>query len=613
MLLSAGPRDLLRLVICGSVDDGKSTLLGRLLDDAGLLHVEERERLLTADPNSPDPQYARVLDGLLAEHAQGITIDVAYRSMELAGRRYLVADAPGHQQYTRNMITAATSADAALVLCDVTQGLTAQTRRHLALLAVLEVRHVALLVNKLDLVGYAPEAFHALADGFGELARRLGLADAQSLPVSALHGENLLERGGRLAWFDGPSVAAYLASLPVREQIVGPLRLPVQWVHRLEDGSRALAGRLSGAGLRPGQAVRIHPGNAEARVVRLLAPEADLPEAAPGSSVLVTLDQPVDASRGSVLAGSEEPPTVTDQFQATLIWLGRQPLYAGRRYTLKLGTTRVGASVTDIRHRLDPTDLSATPARELGVHEIGVCNLALDRPVPLDAFRDSRETGSFILIDPFDHDTVAAGMVRHALRRAATLHWQQAVVDRHARAAMKGQQPFVLWFTGLSGAGKSTIANLVEQRLHAKGRHTFLMDGDNLRQGLNRDLGFTPGDRVENIRRSAEVARLMTEAGLIVLTAFISPYRAEREMARELFPADAFLEVFVDAPLSLVEARDPKGLYARARRGELVNFTGLDAPYERPTHPDIHLDTARDSADVAADAVLEELRRRDLI
>ncbi len=611
--MSVGPQELLRLVICGSVDDGKSTLLGRLLDDAGLLHQEERQRLAAHGGTLGEPHYAGVVDGLLAERAQAITIDVAYRSMELAGRRYRVADAPGHEQYTHNMITAATRADAALILCDVTRGLTAQTRRHLALLAVLGVHHVGLLVNKMDLVDYAAEAFESVAASFADNARRLGLAQAQSLPVSALCGDNLLHRGHRLGWFDGPSVYDYLATLPPRQERGGALRLPVQWVYRLQDGRRALGGRVSGAVLTPGQAVRVFPGNTEARVARLLAPEADLPEALPGSSVLLTLDQPVDTSRGSVLADIEHPPTVTDQFQATVIWLSRQPLYAGRRYTLKLGTTRVGASVTDIRHRLDPDDLSALAARELGRHEFGVCNLALDRPVPLDAFTDSRETGTFILIDPFDHDTVAAGMVRHALRRATNLHSQPGEVDRAARAAMKGQQPFVLWFTGLSGAGKSTVANLVEQCLHGLGKHTFLLDGDNLRQGLNRDLGFTPGDRVENIRRAAEVARLMTEAGVIVLTAFISPYRAEREMARALFSDQAFLEVFVDAPLSVVEARDPKGLYARARQGALMNFTGIDAPYERPEHPDIQLDTTLLTAPAAAEAVLAALHRRKLI
>lgn len=610
--MSAGPSELLRVVTCGSVDDGKSTLLGRLLGDAGLLRDEEHRRLATGSPEA-SPDYAGLLDGLIAEHAQGITIDAAYRSFDLGGRRYLVADAPGHAQYTRNMITAATHADAALVLCDVRAGLTAQTRRHLALLAVLGVRHVALLVNKMDQVGYASGAFHAIAQTFSELANQFGLGRADVLPVSALHGENLVTRGPALAWFEGPSVAEYLAALPPAAAIAAPLRLPVQWAWRLEDGSRALGGRLSGAVLQPGQVVRVLPGNAEARISRILSPEGDLDAAQPGRSVLVSLDRAVDAARGSVLASVDHAPPVTDQFQATVIWLGERPLYAGRRYALKLATNRVGATVTDIRHQLDPADLSPKAARQLERHEIGVCNLALDRPLPLDRFEDSRDTGTFILADPFDHDTVAAGMVRHPLRRAANLSWQPADVDPAARAAMKGQKPFVLWFTGLSGAGKSTLANLVEQRLHALGQHTFLMDGDNLRHGLNRDLGFTPADRVENIRRGAEVARLMTDAGLIVLTAFISPYRDEREMARGLFPEGRFLEVFVDAPLAIAEARDPKGLYARARRGELVNFTGIDAPYERPERPDIHIDSEATEPAEAADVILEVLRHRQLL
>lgn len=610
--MSPGPSELLRVVTCGSVDDGKSTLLARLLGDADLLRTEEHRRLASASPDTP-PDYAGLLDGLMAEHTQGITIDAAYRSFDLDGRRYLVADAPGHAQYTGNMISAATHADAALVLCDVRVGLTMQTRRHLALISVLGVRHVALLVNKMDEVGYASDAFHAVAQTFIEVAAQLRINEAQVLPVSALHGENLMTRGHMLGWFEGPSVAEYLAALPPAAAIAAPVRLPVQWACRLDDGSRALGGRLSGAGLDPGQVVRVLPGNAEARISRVLTPEGDLDSAQPGRSILVTLDRPVDAARGSVLTSMDHPSPVSDQFQATLIWLGERPLYAGRRYALKLATNRVGATVTDIRHQLDPADLSPKAVRQLERHEIGVCNLALDRPLPLDRFEDSRDTGTFILADTFDHDTVAAGMVRHPLRRAANLSWQQADVDPAARAAIKGQLPFVLWFTGLSGAGKSTLANVLEQRLHELGQHTFLMDGDNLRHGLNRDLGFTPADRVENIRRGAEVARLMTEAGLIVLTAFISPYRDEREMARSLFPEGRFLEIFVDAPLALAEARDPKGLYARARRGELVNFTGIDAPYERPERPDVHVDSAATAPAEAADAILAVLRERQLL
>jgi bifunctional enzyme CysN/CysC len=596
---------VIRLITCGSVDDGKSTLIGRLLNDLGVIPDDV---LTTLRQDAAGPDLSRLVDGLAAERAQGITIDVAYRFFDLGGRRFILADTPGHEQYTRNMATAASTADAAIVLVDARSGVLSQTRRHTRLLHLLGVRQVLLAVNKMDLVDWSEEAFAAIAADYRNFASGIGLDGVDATPISAQHGDNVIAPSDRMPWRSGGTLADWLATISGSGAKDQPFRMAVQSVIRGDDGFRGITGRIAGGEIRPGDEVRILPARTLARVKRIVGFREDPQEATLAQSVTLSLDRAVDVSRGDVLSSAAEPLEVADQFEAHLIWMSRQPLLPGRSYWLKLGTATVPARVSDLRWRVDIDSGEALAARTLELNDIGLATLALDAPVPFVRYEENRDLGGFILIDRATEETAGAGVIRFALRRSANVRPQSLAIDRWQRAELKGQKPLVVWFTGLSGAGKSTIANLVEQRLFAEGRHSILLDGDNVRRGLNRDLGFTDADRVENIRRIGEVARLMSDAGLIVLVAFISPFRAEREMARGLMAPGEFLEVHVDAPLEDVEARDVKGLYAKARSGQLANFTGIDSPYEPPEAPELRIDTTSCSSAEAADQVMRLIR-----
>ncbi len=611
-------KSLLRVVTCGSVDDGKSTLLGRLMAEAGALS-DDQLAALAEDSRRHGTRggaldYALLFDGLVDERAQGITIDVAYRQFETASRRYIVADAPGHEQYTRNMATGASTADLAIVLVDARKGLTRQTRRHATIVALLGVRHVVLAVNKMDLAGHDEACFAAIAGAFADFGARAGLAAATAIPLSATDGDNVSTRSAAMRWYRGPTLLEALEACdPGDARADAAFRMPVQWVNRPDAAFRGYAGTIVAGRVRVGDRVAVAPGAQASTVARIVTAGGDLAEAGCEEAVTLTLADEVDASRGDVIAAASAPPPAADRFEAAVVWMDAEPLLRGRSYRMKLGTRTVNATVAPIKHRLDLDTLQPVPAGKLDMNDIGVCDLELDRPVAFERYADNRDLGGFILIDRMSNHTVGAGMLRFALRRSSNLHWQSFDVDRRARARMNAQKPCVLWFTGLSGAGKSTIANLAERALAARGHRTYLLDGDNVRRGLNKDLGFTAADRVENIRRVAEVAALMADAGLIVLTAFISPFRAERAMARALLPEGEFLEVYVDTPLALAESRDPKGLYAKARRGELVNFTGIDSPYEPPEAPELRIDGARASPEDAARAVVEALERRGFL
>ncbi len=618
--LSAHERkSLLRFLTCGSVDDGKSTLIGRLLYDSKMI-FEDQLAALEADSKKVGTQggdidFALLVDGLAAEREQGITIDVAYRFFSTDKRKFIVADTPGHEQYTRNMVTGASTADAAVILVDARKGVLTQTRRHSTLVGLIGMRHVLLAVNKMDLMDYDAQVFARIAGEYREFAARIGLPEVSAIPLSALRGDNMLQPSAHTPWYSGPTLMGWLQAVEVDEtrQQQGPLRLPVQWVNRPGPDFRGFAGFIAGGVVRPGDRVRVQPSGRQTQVARVLGPDGDLALAVAGQSVTLTLADEVDVSRGDMISSADSAAEVADQFEATLVWMADEPMYPGRPYLLKLGTRTVNATITEPKYRLNVNTLEHLAARQLELNEIGVVNLELDRAVAFDPYRDNRATGGFILIDRLSHATAGAGMLHFALRRAHNIHLQHLDVDRAARAALKGQRPCVVWFTGLSDAGKSTIANLVEKRLHAMGRHTYLLDGDNVRHGLNRDLGFTAADRVENIRRIAEVARLMVDAGLIVLSAFISPFRAERAMARARVKDGEFIEVHVDTPLGLAEQRDVKGLYQKARRGELKNFTGIDSPYEAPEQPELHIDTRTLSAEQAAERVLITLRERGFL
>ncbi|KGI79101.1 sulfate adenylyltransferase subunit CysN [Oleiagrimonas soli] len=605
-------KGLLRLITCGSVDDGKSTLLGRLLYDTKLL-FDDQLTALEGDSRRHGTQngeldFALLVDGLAAEREQGITIDVAYRFFGTEKRKFIVADCPGHEQYTRNMATGASTADLAVVLVDARKGLLMQTRRHSYICALLGIRHVLLAVNKMDLVGYDPAVFAEIEAGYAELAAQLGIAQVTAIPVSALKGDNVSTRSTALDWYDGPTLLEHLETVAVSRaaQTLG-FRLPVQWVCRPDQNFRGYAGQVAAGAIRTGDEVVALPGGARSRIARIVTADGDLDVAQAGDAVTLTLEDERDISRGDVIAGTASPPQVADQFAAHLLWMNDHALLPGRPYWLKIGTRTVSAQVTEIKHKIDVNTQDALAAKRLELNEVGVVNVSLDHAIPFEAYADCHELGGFILIDRQSNATVAAGTLDFALRRADNIHWQHVDVDREARARIKGQHPACLWFTGLSGSGKSTVANLVEKRLHAMGYHTYMLDGDNVRHGLNRDLGFTDEDRVENIRRVAEVARLMTDAGLIVLVSFISPFRSERQMARALFAEGDFHEVFVDTPLAICEQRDPKGLYAKARAGALKNFTGIDSPYEAPEHAELHLHAADTAPDVLAQQVIEEL------
>lgn len=606
-------KQLLRFITCGSVDDGKSTLIGRLLYESKVL-FEDQLGQLEADSKKLGTQgeeldFALLVDGLAAEREQGITIDVAYRFFATDKRKFIVADTPGHEQYTRNMVTGASTADLAVILVDARQGLLVQTRRHSYLVSLLGIRKVVLAINKLDLMDYSQEVFERIERDYRAFAAQIGLDDIQCIPLSALRGDNMLEASPNTPWYQGPSLLQYLESVPLEEsrQSQAAFRLPVQWVNRPNLDFRGFSGNIAAGSIRVGERIRVLPSGQKSTVSGILGTSGPQEEALCGQAVTLTLEDEIDISRGDLITPADAPAEVADQFEATLVWMDQDALLPGRPYLLKIGTRTVGMSCTSLKHRVDVNSLEHLAARTLELNEIGVCNLNLDRPIAFDAYADNRDTGGFIVIDRLSNRTVGAGMLHFALRRAQNVHWQAIDVNREAHSALKGQTPRVLWFTGLSGAGKSTIANLVERKLHALGRHTYLLDGDNVRHGLNRDLGFTEADRVENIRRVAEVTKLMLDAGLITLVSFISPFRAERDMARNLAGEGNFLEIFVDTPLSLAEERDPKGLYQKARRGELKNFTGIDSPYEAPLTPEIRIDTRHESAEAAAERIVEIL------
>jgi bifunctional enzyme CysN/CysC len=605
-------KPLLRFITCGSVDDGKSTLIGRLLHDSKRL-FDDQLAALEKDSRrhgtrGGDIDYALLLDGLAAEREQGITIDVAYRYFDTERRKFIVADCPGHEQYTRNMATGASTADLAVVLVDARKGLLTQTRRHSYIVSLLGIRHVVLAVNKMDLVDFDPVVFDEIATAYRALAAQLGIADVTCVPLSALEGDNLIERSARTPWYDGPSLLQQLENVPVDDAgAEGGFRLPVQWINRPDQNFRGFAGTVAAGRVRPGDAIVALPSGRRSKVARVLGPDGDRELASAGEAITLTLDDEIDISRGDVIAAAGDPPQVADQFAAHVLWMDDAALLPGRPYWLKIGARTVAASVSEIKHRVDINSQEHLAAKRLELNEVGYCNLSLDEPIAFAPYAENRALGGFILIDRQSNHTVAMGTLDFALRRAGNVHWQHLDVDKAARARIKGQQPRVLWFTGLSGAGKSTVANLVDKRLHALGYHSFILDGDNVRHGLNRDLGFTAEDRVENIRRVAEVARLMTDAGLIVLVSFISPFRAERQMARERFGEGEFLEIFVDVPLALAEERDVKGLYRKARAGLIPNFTGIDSPYEAPEHPDLRLDAGAESPEHLALRVLEKL------
>jgi len=615
-------KGLLRFITCGSVDDGKSTVIGRLLYDSKML-FEDQLAAVQADSRKwgtqgDDIDFALLVDGLSAEREQGITIDVAYRYFSTERRKFIVADTPGHEQYTRNMVTGASTADVAVILVDARKGVLTQTRRHSLIVSLLGIRQVVLAVNKMDLVGYAQDVFDRIAADYRAFAAQIGLTetgDITAIPLSGLKGENMITPSALMPWYRGPALLQHLETCPLDgTRLQGqPLRLPVQWVNRPNADFRGYAGLIASGSVRPGDAVRVQPSGRQTTVARIVTADGDLPLAVAGQSVTLTLADEVDISRGDLLSAAQAPAEVADQFECHLVWMDDEPLLPGRPYLLKLATRTVNASVSRIRHRINVNTLEESAARTLALNEIGVCQLALERPVAFEPYAVNRELGGFILIDRQNHRTVAAGMLQFALRRAHNIHPQALDIDRAARSALLGQRPAVVWLTGLSGAGKSTIANAVALRLHALGRAAYLLDGDNLRHGLNRDLGFTDADRVENIRRVAEVARLMVDAGLIVITAFISPFKREREMARRLLGPDEFIEVHADVPLAVAEQRDVKGLYAKARRGELPHFTGIDSPYEAPDAPELHLRTDELTADEAADRIVGMLQQRGLL
>jgi bifunctional enzyme CysN/CysC len=606
-------KSLLRFLTCGSVDDGKSTLIGRLLYDSRNL-FDDQMVALKADSARVGTQggaidFALLVDGLAAEREQGITIDVAYRFFATERRKFIVADTPGHEQYTRNMVTGASTAHLAVILIDARKGVLTQTRRHGFLVNLLGIRNVVLAVNKMDLVGWDEARFVAIAAEFEGFARGIGMAPATAIPVSGLTGGNIAQAADEAPWYAGPTLLEHLESVPVdvEGETAKPFAMPVQWVNRPNLDFRGFAGLVTGGRVVPGDKVRIVPSGRTTTVARIVTADGDLAEARAGQSITLTLNDEVDCSRGDVIAAAEAPPAIGDGFGATLVWMDAEPLQPGRGYWLKLGATTVTATVRPPEHAIDVNTLERRDVETLGLNDIGTVELFTDRPIPFAPYAESRDLGGFILIDKLTNATVAAGMIDRALRRSANVHWHAIEITREERAKQKWQQPRLLWFTGLSGSGKSTIANLVEKKLHALGKHSFLLDGDNIRHGLNRDLGFTDQDRVENIRRIGEVARLMTDAGLIVLTAFISPFRAEREMVRGLMPAGEFVEIFVDTPIEVAEARDVKGLYAKARAGQIANFTGISSPYEPPSSPDIHIDTTRISPEDAAEMIVERV------
>ena len=606
-------KTMLRFITCGSVDDGKSTLIGRLLYDSRMI-FEDQLAALEADSRRVGTQgqaidFALLVDGLAAEREQGITIDVAYRFFNTERRKYIVADCPGHEQYTRNMITGASTADLAVILIDARKGVLVQTRRHSYLCHLIGIKNLVLAVNKMDLVGYDQDRYDAIVRDYAEFARGIGIEQFTAIPISGYCGDNVTTASANMPWYAGPTLIDHLDTVPLNQNrdLALPFRMPVQWVNRPNLDFRGFSGLIAGGSVAVGDAVRVLPSGKTSTVSRIVTMRGDLERAVSGQSVTLCLADEIDCSRGSVIAPADAPPEVADQFEATLVWLNDEAMIPGRGYWLKLGTQTVSATVQAPKYVVNVNTMAHMAAKTLDLNAIGVVEVTTDRPIVFEPYAQSQTLGGFILIDKLTNATVAAGMLHFSLRRAQNVHWQALDITREARAAMKHQTARVLWFTGLSGSGKSTIANLVEKRLNAMGHHTFLLDGDNVRHGLNKDLGFTEADRIENIRRVGEVARLMTDAGLIVITAFISPFRAERDMVRAMMVEGEFIEVHIDTPLEEAERRDVKGLYKKARSGQLKNFTGIDSPYEAPDSPELRIDTTRESAEDAAGRIVAHI------
>ncbi|ODU72118.1 MAG: adenylyl-sulfate kinase [Novosphingobium sp. SCN 66-18] len=606
-------KTMLRFITCGSVDDGKSTLIGRLLYDSKMI-FEDQLAALEADSKRVGTQgqeidFALLVDGLAAEREQGITIDVAYRFFATEKRKFIVADTPGHEQYTRNMVTGASTADLAVILIDARKGVLTQTRRHSYLAHLIGIRHIVLAVNKMDLVDYDHAVFDGIVKDYTAFARSIGIETFVPIPISGFKGDNITALSANTPWYQGPALMEHLETVEVDATIdqTKPFRLPVQWVNRPNLDFRGFSGQIATGSVKPGDAVRVLPSGKTSTVTRIVTLDGDLEEAVAGQSITLCFADEIDCSRGDVIAAADNPPQAADQFEATFVWMADEALIPGRAYWLKLGTQTVSATVQQPKYTVNVNTMEQLAAKTLDLNAIGVAELTTDRAVVFEPYAESRALGGFILIDKITNATVAAGLLNFSLRRAQNVHWQALDVTRKAHAALKHQTPAVLWFTGLSGSGKSTIANLVEKKLHASGKHTFLLDGDNVRHGLNKDLGFTEADRIENIRRVGEVAKLMTDAGLIVLTAFISPFRAEREMVRAMLPEGEFIEVFIDTPLEEAERRDVKGLYKKARSGQLKNFTGIDSPYEAPERPEIRIDTTRETPEDAAERIVERV------
>jgi bifunctional enzyme CysN/CysC len=611
-------KSLLRFITCGSVDDGKSTLIGRMLYESHLV-FEDHLAALEADSakvgtQGADLDFALLLDGLTAEREQGITIDVAYRYFSTERRKFIVADTPGHEQYTRNMVTGASTADVAVILVDARKGVLTQTRRHSFLVSLLGLKRVVVAINKMDLVEFSQSRFDEIEAEYREFAGQIGLDEMVFIPMSALKGDNVTDASTNTPWYSGPTLIEYLETVPVDdERAEQPFRFPVQWVNRPNLDFRGFSGQIVGGTVRPGDRIRVLPAGTTSTIDRIVTMDGDLDEAIAGQSVTLTLTDEIDASRGDLICAADSPAEVADQFEGHVIWMHEDAMLPGRPYLMKIGARTVGVTIANPKYRVDVNTLDHLAANKLELNEIGVCNLSLDRPIPFDSYNENRDTGGFIIIDKITQNTVGAGLLHFALRRSHNIHWQDVKVDKAARTGLNIHRPGVVWLTGLSGAGKSTIANIVEAKLHSLGVRTYLLDGDNVRHGLNRDLGFTDADRVENIRRIAEVTGLMVDAGLVVLVSFISPFRAERQLARDRVEADEFIEVHVDASVELAESRDPKGLYAKARAGELTNFTGVDSPYEAPEAPEVYIDTAVLSPEAAAELVIANLRVRGIV
>lgn len=606
-------KTMLRFITCGSVDDGKSTLIGRLLYDSKMI-FEDQLATLEADSKKVGTQgqeidFALLVDGLAAEREQGITIDVAYRFFATEKRKFIVADTPGHEQYTRNMVTGASTADLAVILIDARQGILTQTRRHSYLAHLIGIKHLVVAVNKMDLVGYDQAVYDQIIADYTVFAEEIGITAFTPIPISGLAGDNITSKSEKTPWYDGPALVEHLENVEVMMTAnqARPLRMGVQWVNRPNLDFRGFSGQIASGAVKPGDQVRILPSGKTTSVKNIVTLDGDLDEAVAGQSVTLTLADEIDCSRGDVIATVDAPPQVADQFETTIVWMDESELLPGRSYWMKIGTQFVSATVQPPKYQVNVNNMEQLAAKTLELNGIGVAEIATDRPIIFEPYADNRDLGGFILIDKISNATVAAGMLHFCLRRSQNVHWQDVDVDRAAHALQKRQEPRVVWFTGLSGSGKSTIANMVEKRLHALGKHSFLLDGDNVRHGLNKDLGFTDVDRVENIRRIGEVAKLMADAGLIVLTAFISPFRAERQLVRSMLPDDEFIEIFVDTPLSVAEERDVKGLYKKARAGELKNFTGIDSDYEIPENAEMRIDTTKMSPEEAAEIIVDKI------